>query len=175
MLDIAVAYNRYGFLGNEFLTWLWFLIENDQSKLSASDQDFVSLEIGNRIVFENRLNDNSLETITIKGDDAGLEEGLLALKKGSVVTELNLSFKAGDQEWRFNIKGESMNISGLKSPETATVEKKEDIEGAVLEKAFLYQKAIDLIDNLFKQFIKTRISDEWKNEVIPHIKKWISS
>ena len=175
MLDIAVAYNRYGFLGNEFLTWLWFLIENDHSTLNAATPDLVSLEIGNRIVFENRLNDNCLETSTIKGDDAGLEEGMLALKKGSVVTELNLLFMAGDQEWRFNIKGESMNISGLKSPETAAVEKKEDIEGAVLEKAFLYQKVTDLIDNLFKQFVKTRISYEWQNQVVPKIKNWISS
>ena len=29
MLDLAVAYNRYRFLGDEFLTWLWYTIEND--------------------------------------------------------------------------------------------------------------------------------------------------
>ena len=35
MLDIAVAYNRYKFLGNEFLTWLWFMIETDESSFRA--------------------------------------------------------------------------------------------------------------------------------------------
>lgn len=175
MLDISVAYNRYKFLGNEFLTWLWYLIENDHSILKTSTPNFTSLEIGNRIVLENQVNDNSRETITIKGDDAGLEEGMIALKKGSVVTELNLIFKAGEQEWHFNIKGESMNISGLKTPETAAVEKKDDVEGAVLEKFFLYQSIIDLINSTFKQFVKIRISDKWYQHESPNIAKWIAS
>ncbi len=81
MLDVAIAYNRYRFLGNEFLTWLWYTLENHSSQLVEIDADLSALEIGNRMVLENRRNEG-LETITIKGDDAGLEEGLLALKKG---------------------------------------------------------------------------------------------
>jgi len=42
-----------------------------------------------------------VETVTIKGDDAGLEEGLLALRKGAVVSEINLAYKSGEQEWSF--------------------------------------------------------------------------
>ena len=29
MLDISIAYNRYKYLGHEFLTWLWFIMENE--------------------------------------------------------------------------------------------------------------------------------------------------
>jgi len=56
MLDIATAYNKYIFLGNEFLTWIWFLIETDQD-ISAMlpSREPVSLEIGNSIVLENNL------------------------------------------------------------------------------------------------------------------------
>ena len=96
MLDIAVAYNRYKFLGNEFLTWLWFMIETDQKRLRRYDPDLVSLNIGSRLVLENTHN-NDKETITIKGEDANLEEGLLALTKGAVVTEIHLSYKTGTQ------------------------------------------------------------------------------
>ena len=64
MLDIAVAYNRYRFLGNEFLTWLWFSIENDMETLRKSDPDFLDLDVGNRMVLENRLA-NGKENITI--------------------------------------------------------------------------------------------------------------
>jgi len=90
MLDVAVSYNRYKFLGYEYLTWLWFLIENNQDKIGEPDREPLSLQIGNRVVLENRQKD-AVESITIKGDDAGLEEGILALRKGAVVTELNLS------------------------------------------------------------------------------------
>ena len=72
MLDVAVAYNRFKFLGDEFLTWLWFIIENDPKYLKNFSPDTSSLEIGNLIVLENRRQ-QTVESITIKGDDANLE------------------------------------------------------------------------------------------------------
>ena len=77
MLDVAVAYNRYKFLGEEFLTWLWYGIEKDQNLFKNFDQGFVALEVGNRIVFENRRKESAAR-ITIQGEGAGLEEGVLA-------------------------------------------------------------------------------------------------
>ena len=174
MLDIAVAYNRYKFLGNEFLTWLWFMIETDQNRLRRYDPLLVSLNIGSRLVLENTRN-NAKETITIKGEDANLEEGLLALKKGAVVTEIHLSYKAGAQHWQFSLKGESLNISNLKLPETGPVETKEDLEGAVIEKTYLAETVIGLVNNLFSHFVKLRVSDEWRNQTVSRIRKWASS
>ncbi len=175
MLDIAVSYNRYKFLGNEFLTWLWFVIEKESQLVDTPDKDPVLLTIGNRITFENRLSEDSSETITIKGDDAGLEEGVISLRKGSLVTELNLVLKTGDQEWRFNVKGESLNLSTIKHPETAPIETKQDHEGAVLEKIYLYGKAEDFIDHMFKKFIRLRIGSEWNNDILPRMRAWIAS
>ena len=174
MLDVAVSYNRYKFLGYEYLTWLWFLIENNQDKISKLNQEPASLQIGNRVVLENRQNDMA-ESITIKGDDAGLEEGILALRKGAVVTELNLSYETGDQEWRFTVRAESLHIVGLKCPQTGSVESQEDLEGAVLEKLYLYDKAIQLTDNLFKEFITLRVSEDWDKKVVPLMRQWIYS
>ena len=81
MLDVAVSYNRYKFLGYEFLTWLWFTIDKDSNHLTEIFQKPITLQIGNRITLENRQN-QAVETVTIKGDEAGLEEGMLALQKG---------------------------------------------------------------------------------------------
>ena len=174
MLDIAVAYNRYKFLGNEFLTWLWFMIETDQNRLRQYDPDLVSLNIGSRLVLENTHN-NAKETVTIKGEDANLEEGLLALKKGAVVTEIHLSYKTGAQHWQFSLKGESLNISNLKLPETGPVETPEDLESVVIEKAYLVEKVIELINNLFSHFVKLRVSDKWRKQTVSQIRKWASS
>ena len=174
MLDIAVAYNRYKFLGNEFLTWLWFMIETDQNRLRRYDPDLVSLNIGSRLVLENTHN-NAKETVTIKGEDANLEEGLLALKKGAVVTEIHLSYKTGAQHWQFSLKGESLNISNLKLPETGPVETPEDLESVVIEKAYLVEKVIGLINNLFSHFVKLRVSNKWRNQTVSQIRKWASA
>ena len=174
MLDVAVAYNRYQFLGEEFLTWLWYVIEKDQNLIKNFDNDFIALEIGNRMVFENRRKE-SKERITIKGDGASLEEGILTLKKGGLVTELNVVYKSAELSWQFTLKGESLNISGLNLPSTGLPEPDEDIEGFVLEKIFLYDKIIILLDNIFKHFVKLRLSSGWQTKMVPKIKKWIQS
>lgn len=171
MLDVSVAYNRYKFLGHEFLTWLWFVIEHNPDRLISILSGTVNFSIGNRIMLENAVHD-SVETITIKGDDAGLEEGKLALKKGAMVVEMHLRITESENEWQLTLKGESLNISNLKVPETGQVETTEDVEGAVLEKFFLYEKIFDWLDAVFEYFIKLRLSPEWNGEVI-HINKWI--
>ena len=78
------------------------------------------MDIGNSIVLENNLGDKRKEKITIKGDQAGLEEGTTALKKGAWVTEINLLCKIGEEEYKFTIKGESFNLTGLKTPSIDT-------------------------------------------------------
>jgi hypothetical protein len=172
MLDVAVAYNRYKFIGNEFLTWLWFTIDTHQPFFKTLDEQIISLYVGNRIVLENHINDNS-ELITIKGDDAGLEEGLLSLRKGAVVVEMNLNYKTENQEWTFTLKGESLSFSGLKVPETGPVESKDDMEGVVLEKIYLQAKALRLVNQLFNNYIQLRISEDWNLKSVPQIKSWL--
>jgi hypothetical protein len=169
MRDISVSYNRYKFLGNEFLTWIWFQSEKNSDEMLEG----LSIEIGNRIVIENRIKD-AVESVIIKGDEAGLEEGILALRKGAVVTEINLVLKETDQEWRFTLKGESLGFSGLKTPETGAAGNGDDREGALLEKAFLYQKAAETVDNLFIRFVRLRLSTEWEEATVPLLTKWIN-
>jgi hypothetical protein len=174
MLDVSVSYNRYKFIGHEFLTWLWFSIENEPEQIQAASKNLDSLTIGNRLVIEKRRQDEVLEAITIKGDDAGLEEGILALKKGAVVTEINLVQTIGDHIWSYTLKGESLNISSLKTPTVGQVESGDEIEGAVIEKIYLYDQVIQFIHNLFKLFIKKRVSDNWP-QTVNKIQKWIGS
>ena len=172
MLDLAVAYNRYRFIGDEFLTWLWFVIENEQSAFRSADPDCTALEIGSRIVLENRKK-KSLERITIRGDDAGLEEGRLALKKGALLTELSLVFKTGESQWQFSIKGESLNLSNFKVPGPAFPTSPEEMEEFILSRYENYNKINFFIENLFKNFLRLRVSDKWSTKIGPGIKKWV--
>jgi hypothetical protein len=171
MIDIAVAYNRYRFLGNAFLTWIWFVIEKQPHLFQECDPECVGLDIGNRMVLENRWA-NGVETITIKGDRSGLEEAQLALRKGAAVIDLNLVYKCGELQWQFSLKGESLNFSGIKLPESGSIETSEDLEGAVIEKIYLYEKPFIFIDRLYRHFIQLRLSDQW-HQTVSEMKKWI--
>lgn len=175
MLDIAVAYNKYKFLGDGFLTWLWYVIENDISinELTGIKDKQLIIKIGNSIVLENSLGDDAKEKISIKGDDAGLEEGTMALKKGAVVTEINLNLKIDEAEYKFTIKGESMNITGLKTPPAGKIEGPDEVEGAVLEKTYLCNALFEIVDALYTTYIKKRISDTWTTQDLQAMKDWV--
>ncbi len=174
MLDIAVAYNRYRFLGDEFLTWIWFLIDTDEAAqvFRHIEPELSRLEIGDRIVLENRRRD-SLERITIRGEDANLVEGRLSLQKGALVTEMSLEFHVAEQQWQFSIKGESLNISSLKTPKVGPAESSEDLEGLVLEKVYLYDKVLQFIEKLFIHFVTERLSPRWEASVVPAMRAWV--
>lgn len=175
MLDIATAYNKYSFLGNEFLTWLWFMVETGQDITQAIEsRDPVSLDIGNSLVLENSLGDNAREKTTIKGDQAGLEEGTTALKKGAKVTEMNLICKLGpEEEYHFTLKGDSFNITGLKTPAAAGDGSDDEIEGRIIEKALLLVRITQVIDTLFFTFLKQRTADDWKHKGFDPMRTWI--
>lgn len=174
MLDISVAYNRYKFLGHEFLTWLWFMIDTDKDNLMEGIIDLVDIYVGSRVVLENSSH-NRDETITIKGDGAGFEEGVTALKKGAKVTEISLVATIGDGEWRFHLKGESLNISSLKPPETGRIESPDEMEGAVLEKIFLCEKALSLVYALYGRFVRVRVSTDWQGRELGRMAAWIAA
>ncbi|MFO7667506.1 MAG: hypothetical protein R6V76_12860 [Desulfobacterales bacterium] len=171
MLDASISYYRYAFLGCEFLTWVWFLISTSNINNILKKGD--SLEIGKKIVLERKVND-SIEKITIKGKDADLEEGMVSLKKGAVVKEINLLFKSGEKEWFFTITGENLNLSNIKTPDIGFIETKKDVEGIAIEKIYLFNVICFLIDDLYKNFIKIRVSDKWK-PVVSDIRKWIKT
>jgi hypothetical protein len=172
VLDISIAYSRYKFLGFEFLTWLWFTLEKYPNTIQHDEFTELSLKIGNRMVIENAFH-NSIETVTIKGDDAGLEEGMLALRKGGVITEMNMIAAGDRQQWQFTLKGESLAIAALKIQNEMEPENQEDMEAQVIDRIFTCERIVDWIYHLFNQFIKLRLSDKWKNAIIPDMHRWI--
>jgi len=116
-----------------------------------------------------------VERITIKGDDADLKEGYLALRKGALVTDLNLVFRSANFRWQFNIKGESLNISALKTPETAPPENEEDTEAVALEKISLHEQITKLLETAFRRFVHLRTTETWNGATVAQIHQWLSS
>lgn len=172
MLDVSVAYNRFRFLGLEFLTWLWFSIATGTYKEYRHFQSNATLTIGDRMVLENRCT-SDLELITIKGDGADLKEGMVALAKGALVAELAVIYQREAQSWHFTIKGENLGLTKVKTPVCGPSTEAENIEGALLEKIYLHETIFDVTDALYKNFIKERINRNWDNHFHAAVKKWL--
>lgn len=167
MLDIAIAYNKYKFLGNEFLTWLWYAVSTHKFNMT--------LEIGSKLIMENSTND-AVERLVITGDNANFDEALLALRKGAQVAEMQLLyFNDVNQKWTFSLKGESLSFTGLKLPETALThsmqQDENDTEAKILDRMDLIEKISCVLEDIFKQFIKLRIGGSW-NSTVNEMRQW---
>ena len=174
MLDISVAYNRFRFIGQEYLTWLWYMIATGRYTDILDKNENISLSIGDRMVLENR-NSKDIEIITIRGNQADLKEGMVALTKGALVAELSLVIHVNDLPWKLTLKGESLDITNLKTPATGRPETADDLEGAVLEKVHLYETAFHITEQLYHTFFKQRISNDWDNRIKIKIKTWVET
>jgi len=172
MLDTATAYNRYKFIGHEFLTWLWYRIEMDNIVLNHSDLATMTLALGKRMVLENPR-ENHAETITIKGGYSNFETGFLPLKQGALVTEMSLEAKSQEVTWEFNLKGESLAVANMRISNLGPTETDEDIEASVLEKVYVLEQIHLYIDTLFEKFMILRISNQWDQKVVPQMQQWL--
>jgi len=174
MIDVSVAYNRFKFLGREYLTWLWYTIETGLYRDFFNQKENILFIIGNRVVLENRRS-KDIETVTIKGDSADLKEGRVALKKGALVSEINIKIEKDGQPWELTLKGESLSLVNLKTPAVGQSQNLEDLDGAVMEKIFLFDSIFQTMETLYSSFIKVRIQDDWDNNIKDAIKKWIDT
>ena len=173
MMDLSVAYHRYIFLGQEFLTWLWFAMDRKGSELrEVLDESRESLEIGSRVILENR-SQGTFEVISIKGHDADLEEGFIALRKGALISEIHLVYREEELEYQFSLKGESLNIHNLRISVKAEAEEPQELDSVILERIFLLEKIPGLTDRLFSHFLHLRLSAQW-TEVLPKMTHWMT-
>lgn len=154
-MDVVDMYEDYGFLGNEFLTWMWF-------KMETQPEEFNCIP-GSKIVLTKEK-----ESVTIKGEESDLIIGKIALLDGFIVTEMNLHIES----YSFTIKGSDMSFNGLKMPKVEKDGSENEEEGIILEKIYLIQDVSEKLDTLFKEFIQLRV-DNWP-ETLTKIKYWIN-
>jgi len=173
-LDISHAYNKYAYLGSEFLLWLWYMSENDENsinKIAAMGDLHVIIFMGDNITIVNRDDDwKAKAKISIRGSEAGYKEAAMALLNGGKISEMNFDMTVGGNEFSFSVTAESLILKSLKTPATHIEKSEQDIAGEVLEKLHLDGIVFEIMDKLFFHFLGVKSSGNFDNEfsrVIP--------
>ena len=175
-MDTAVKFNEYKFLGKEFLTYLLYQSNSFSfpEKLRKADIDIKidSVEIGDSVTIEGGVN-GSKETVSIKGVDTGFEEALVAINKGGLIQQLKLKIVFDGVTAEFLLKSDELSVNSLKLD--AGDADTENMEGAVIEKAYLTERVAKCVETCFKVFMKDRVSENWANETLPEMKSWVAT
>ncbi len=69
-----------------------------------------------------------------------------------------------------------MEFRNVKLPKTAgpdNANDPEEQEGMVLERIFLFEELVRIVLSLFRVFLKMRVSDQWREELLK-MREWVA-
>ena len=172
-IDIATAFNRYSFLGGEFLLWLWWASGNTPDTVNRVifPNEKVTFEFAGGIAIEN---EKPKSKITIKSEDSGHMAAAIAISDGGRIKEICFGLSIGENDYSFSITSEDLSVKISKSPSAGPADAPDEIEGAVLEKIYLIQRLFECLDAIHREFIRIRVTAAWGNSTVPQILRWLS-
>ncbi len=159
-------------LGEDFLTWLWFRSEKDNSVFvnEIGEEFYITFE--DKIVVAGGEGEFKERTIS-SGKNSSFKEARFGLRSGKKVVQAKLKIEYGGEEWMFQVKAEDFSFSLFKTPKLSKESMdSEDPEALFFEKLFLIDKALSFFDSLFFKFLTLRNDAIWYEER-EEIKKWI--
>ncbi len=175
-MDLVDLITEKRFIGQEFLTWLWFKSdERGGTVLLPEMGEDITLVFEKHMLLEFGEGD-SHEKIVCTGLQAELKEARTGLRMGKKLEQARIHMIRGEYEWHMTIKASLMEFRSVKVPKTMDGADEGDdpsaVEGRLLDRIGLLEMVYKTFDELLGQFIKIRISDQWPAEATK-IGHWI--
>jgi len=143
-------------MNREFLTWLWKKAEEREGTVALSRQREIQVEFLKRVLLEAGEGEYT-ESILCQGAHAGFAEVKEAMRQGKKIKEARLNIKEDLEEWEFTFKADDFIVQGLRLPVKPSDEGAEEGEkgaASILERVFLTERGMALVDDLFTLFRK---------------------
>ena len=159
-------------LGQEFLTWLWFVSERENGLFATPGGEAFRLFVEQRV----RVTGGEGEgrgTAVCSGPLASLTEARTGLAAGKKVDSVRLRLEKDEAELSVSVDAARLTLSSLKTPKVdMRLEEGEDPDARILEKLFLLEQAMDFVDAVWARFVMLRFSPAWEAEV-QELGRWI--
>lgn len=167
-----VAVEDISLIGREFLTWLWRKSEERNGRIALSKSEEVELHLLKRLVLESGEGEYSAGVVC-SGLHAELTEGKEAIRQGKKVKEAGIKLHCDQNEWEFNFKADTFYFQSLKMPVVDWSEEPEDPSAALLERIYLIENAVKMINAIYEMFLDVRFSAAWTEKEKPLLQKWL--
>ncbi len=176
-MDLVDLIAEKRFLGQEFLTWLWWKSEERGGTVEVPEVGDVTLVFEKHMLLEFGEGESS-EKIICSGLQAELQEARTGLQMGKKLEQARIRLDYNNYEFSFTLAAALMEFRSVRLPKTETTESDksenpEEVEGMILERIFLFEELIRMVNKLFLMFLKVRVGDEWHDE-LPKIRVWIN-
>jgi hypothetical protein len=175
-MDLVDIISEKKFLGQEFLTWLWYKSEERGGSVFLPGSGDIQLVFEKHMLLESGEGE-SLEKLICRGLQAELQEARTGLLMGKKLEQARIYLAKGDYEYRLTFGATLFEFRNVKLPRTisANEEAADPLawEAKVLERISMAEEALQTMDELFRMFLQIRTGADWSKE-LASLKNWIA-
>jgi hypothetical protein len=159
--------NSRDFLGNEFLLWLWYVLDEESDTIALTDESEVSIMLARSLVLECPRGQTGKETISSDAPSR-LPEARRAIQSGKLPRRAGLILSRHEHQYELSLHAESLAVTGAKLPDTEEEEPRARLE----ERITLIRHLVETLDLLYDTFGQHRLGSGWSKELAT-IRKWL--
>lgn len=176
-MDLVDLIQEKRFLGQEFLTWLWWKSEERGGSVEIENFGDIIVVFEKHMLLEFGEGETN-EKLICSGLQTELQEARTGLKMGKKLEQARIQITKGDYEFNFTLAAALMEYRNVKLPKTAQSEgdegNPEEAEGMILERIFLFEELVSIVNDLFRMFLERRVNPGWAEE-LAKVRDWVSS
>ncbi len=165
-MDRLEAIEKIAFLGREFLLWLWYKSETKE-ELKIREEEEIELDLEDRIILE-PFGGGGWRQMLSGEEAAAAPEARFALQMNNLPSELKIRMIKGTLAWSFTLRWDDLQPKNIKIAE----EKGLTLEQQIEHRMELLEILEEIIEELWREFIKLRTSNKWLN-TLQRIRLWI--
>ena len=154
---MTTGHNGDAYLGEEFLTWLWFRIETDGGQFEVGRQQ-LDVILDDFIAFAPHETDET-EQLLRKGLPTRTVEARAALQSGRRLRRAKLLVARGEDEWSLVVDGPTMGLCAIKTPADS-----EDASSRTDRNAERIERFLDIhemVYGLYELFLRDRLRPDY--------------
>jgi hypothetical protein len=156
------------FLGNEFLTWLWFEADARSGAIKTAESRETTIFFDRALELSCAYGQTGHDLIRSVGPSR-TPEARDALRIGKVPRKAGLLIEAMGQQFNLNLAAETLSVTAARLP----VVEEADTPRKVFEERIGHLRDLSrTIDALYEAFLKIRASSAWESQC-GAIRKWI--
>ena len=156
------------FLGREFLVFLWWLSELGEGTVDVRGHGELSLHLDATLVLERQA--EGVESCRLRGlAPSSGKEAKEALRDGKMPTKAHVVLAKAEQTYSFTFSADTLATSGVRIPQLLT----EVEDEAFFERMQLIEELEAMLEALFEEFLRLRISTEFEASLAPAIRRWV--
>ena len=156
------------FLGNEYLLWLWYMLDADKDTLKLGDGSKAAVMLAKTLVLECPRGQTGRETITSDGPTR-LPEARRAIQSGKLPRKVGMIVVRHDHQYELTLQAETLAVSGARLPAPDAA----DERGRLEERMTQLRHLMETLDLMYDVFSEHRAGDDWSKE-LSRMQKWLA-